>query len=252
MVITILIIPATWRMGWDRNHEERITRFLQKQNEEDKVAPDSLILKYSGHPLVQFTHILPGFIWAVAIPYQFYPSNRIRHPKVHARLGYVFAFVSVIMMVGVSIIDSRKMHLFNEIDDEKETSNSDGFTNNINFKVKKEISLYFMAIYFLYTIIAAIMAARHKHFERHNIFIIRHVSSGIWVSLQRIMVFMSQLNPAELSMSEKIRNFYDFAVYSQIITVGIAEAYIYFKFHNSRVGEGNKKLMQIELTKKEE
>lgn len=245
MVINILIIPATWRLGWDRNHEERITRLLQKQNEGDKVAPDSLILKYSGHPLVQFTHILPGFIWAVAIPYQFYPSNRMRHPKVHTRLGYVFAFVSVIMMVGVFIIDSRKMHLFNELDDEKET-------NNISFKVKKTISLYFEAIYFLYTIIAAIMAARHKHFERHNIFIIRHVSSGIWVSLQRIMVFMSQLNPAELSMSEKIRNFYDFAVYSQIITMGIAEAYIYFKFHNSRAGEGNKKLVQIELTKKEE
>ena len=45
-----------------------------------------------------------------------------------------------------------------------------------------------LALWFSSTIIIAIQKAKAKDFVSHRVFIIRHVSSGLWVAVQRVIL----------------------------------------------------------------
>lgn len=45
-----------------------------------------------------------------------------------------------------------------------------------------------MALWFCVTGITALVAARRRDFSAHKVWVIRHVASGIWVSIMRAMI----------------------------------------------------------------
>lgn len=47
--------------------------------------------------LMRDLHILPSFIWAVGIPFQFYGGLQKTHPKWHRTLGYIIATISFVL-----------------------------------------------------------------------------------------------------------------------------------------------------------
>ena len=47
-----------------------------------------------------------------------------------------------------------------------------------------------LAIYFELVLVVAIRSAKRKNFRDHQRYIIRHVASGIWIALQRLILFL--------------------------------------------------------------
>ena len=113
MVVWILYFPGSWLIGRSQFHDDLIMPAL-----DGKVIPVEIVTKYEGHNLVQLTHILPGAIWAGAIPFQLNPSFRKRHPVAHRRIGYTFLSCSLLMAMGIFIILHRKLsfeHFFEDL-----------------------------------------------------------------------------------------------------------------------------------------
>ena len=173
IVFWILIFPSSWLVGRSSVHDDLLYKYMSEPNQ---VTSIELVTKYKGHSAVHFSHTLPGAIWAVAIPFQLHPTLRKQYRKLHRIVGYIFVVTSIIMTVGVGIILKRGL-LYEE-----------SFTDLPPLKVSAAPGIIFMSGWFLVTATVAILQARAKKFASHQRYIIRHIASGIWVALQRVLL----------------------------------------------------------------
>lgn len=88
MVVWIMVSPASWLIERSSFHREVILPFL-RENGNFRVVPEVIVTKYKGHSLVQFTHMVPGALWAGMIPFQVHPTWRKNHRKAHRVMGYL-------------------------------------------------------------------------------------------------------------------------------------------------------------------
>lgn len=173
MIFWILVFPSSWLVGRSDIHDDLI---VQTMSEPNQVTSMELVTKYKGHSAVHFSHTLPGAIWAGAIPFQLHPRFRNQYPRVHRVVGRVFVAVSLLMMVGVGIILKREL-LYEE-----------SFKDLPPNKLPATPGILFQSGWFLVTAIVATLQARAKKFRSHQRFVIRHVASGIWIALQRVLL----------------------------------------------------------------
>ena len=219
MVLWILGLPASWRAGWQW-HDALTKRWYDAvvARETHFPTPLHLITKYNGHSLVQLCHILPGALWAGLIPFQLHPGCRARHRRTHRLCGYVFAATSGLMMFGFWHIDKRKlayMHAdFPEIPLEAHTS-----WLPPALRVPHEPLFRGVAVWFCLTISMAVWHATRRRLTEHRKWILRHVGSGIWVAVQRLMVVAVN---AEGPAAQK-KTFGDAALFAAALTMGVAE-----------------------------
>ena len=178
MVFWILVFPSSWLVGRSQLHDDMIVRTMSEPNQ---VTSIELITKYKGHSAVHFSHTLPGVIWVGAIPFQLHPGIRKQYQRLHRIVGRVFVATSILMMVGVGIILKRGL-LYEE-----------SFQDLPPNSLPATPGIIFQSAWFLVTVIVAALQARAKRFRLHQRFMIRHVASGIWIALQRVLL-MTVLN----------------------------------------------------------
>ena len=211
MIFWILVFPSSWLVGRNKLHDDILIRHLSKPNQ---VTSMELVTKYKGHSAVHLTHTLPGVVWAGAIPFQLHPTLRKQHKTLHRMVGYVFVVTCVIMTAGVLIILKRGL-LYEE-----------SFPDLEPPRLSVAPGILFQSCWFLCTMAMATLKARAKQFASHQAWIIRHVSSGIWVSLQRILL-LTVMNRPPFTRQEQRQVFGDAAIVAIGICFSCGELAIY-------------------------
>lgn len=223
MVVWILIFPASALLdhsAWRRN------LFVQLVPSDSSVAPET-VTKYAGHYLVHATHILPGAVWSLLIPIQLHPGTRKSYRTFHRMSGYVFVSTALIMAYGVWLILDRNLG-FEE----------HGFSDLPSSGFPTAPLLLTITVYFVATLLFAVYAARKGCIRLHQQYMIRHVASGIWIAVQRILlktIFTWYKLGSPFSRAEQRQNFIVSANIA-IVLSGIAGEYVVYKLrHGARL-----------------
>lgn len=161
----------------------------------------AFITKYYNQSFIGITHILAAPLWAAIIPFQLHPDMRKKFRRFHRALGTVFFALSVSLMAGFGAIMKRGLQL----------QPGALWAKGLEGLQRRQLPLIlaslthvvdpFLAIsatWFSYTMIRSWLAAYRRRFGEHEEWVLRHVASGQWVSLMRILygsVMMPVLMP---------------------------------------------------------
>lgn len=223
MVSWILVMPGSWMLG-NPFVPERLSKFTEdlfrKNVDEGKVpVPPSLVFKYKGHTLVQMLHILPAAIWSAIIPFQLHPDARKMYRGAHKVSGYIFAFMSVCIFLGIGVIDQRGLY-YHLVDfpgiPHNEHESEFGLSHHVEF-------FKIVALWFFFTIVVAVYKATKRQYAAHQRFILRHIAAGIWVAVQRLYFLARNKN----DRPGQKETFGDGAFIGLAITVAAAELGIF-------------------------
>lgn len=216
MVGWILIFPSSWLMGYSKRHDAWINQTMVEPYDGTQIHPKT-VTKYAGHPEAQFTHILPAAIWSAAIPFQLHKGFRAKYKVSHRRVGYAFLGSSILMTVGIFIIMLKKLTF--DYDYEGLAPPIPAFEERLT-----KAPFLGMGVWFAFTSTMAVMEAKKKRFQSHKHYIYRHIGSGLWVAIQRLLVgaMGPQKNP------EAMRDlFRDASVVGVIISLFLTEMAVY-------------------------
>lgn len=180
MVAWIVIFPSSWLMGRSNLHDHIVNETFVKTYDGTQVPPET-VTKYAGHSLIQFTHILPGAVWAGVIPFQLHPTMRRKYREAHRITGYAFLSASILMAIGIVVILARDLTFHNDYPSHIPPADDAEL-------LQTKVSMILLTGWFVYTAMVAVVKARLKEFKPHQIFIIRHIGSGLWIALQRIVI----------------------------------------------------------------
>ncbi|KAG7337472.1 DUF2306 domain containing membrane protein [Nitzschia inconspicua] len=175
MVVWILWMPGSWLMGRSQVHDKVIGAFLDSHMKHG-IVPHEVVSKYQGHSLIHFTHLLPAAVWSAIIPFQLHREFRKNHPILHRSMGYAFFGSSLLVAVGVFVILHRDLYFERFFDDLPPLS----FTS--------EPIMYLNTFGFLGCALNSLTLARNKQFFDHQLWIVRHISFGLWVAVQRFLL----------------------------------------------------------------
>ena len=140
-------------------------------------------------------------------------------------------------MVGVYAIVTRDLGFMNYIDLKDEEV--------VPFLVEHfdTVVAPFLCIWFLYTSIRAVLEAQKRNFVFHQHWIVRHVGSGIWVSLMRVLLgFSTPCFPFPLSDKWRALCFASGGFVSIIICFLGAEYTVHLLKEKERLGAKYRKL----------
>lgn len=172
MVFWILVFPSSGFQGR--------CAFLDKLLERSpKHIPPLLIQKFKDQSAVHWTHTFPSVIWSAFVPFQIHPGFRNRNRRLHRIMGYTFMAASAIMMVGVVIIFQRDLLFIKFLSDVPSGA----------FFVS-EVAVALMGAWFFWTAIRAMIEVRRRRFAEHQFWIVRHIGSGLWVAVMRILIIL--------------------------------------------------------------
>uniref|UniRef100_A0A7S0AU35 Uncharacterized protein n=1 Tax=Minutocellus polymorphus TaxID=265543 RepID=A0A7S0AU35_9STRA len=184
MVGWIVVFPSSWLMGRSEFHDHIISETLVKKYDGTSVSPRT-VTKYAGHSLVQFTHIAPGAIWAAAIPLQLHPKLRRQYRLAHKMIGYAFIVSALLMAFGICVIFARDLTFHNDYDGIPPPDDME--------LLQMKVSTTFLTTWFVLTALLAVYnAGWTKDIQSHQQWIIRHIGSGLWIAVQRIVVVFCQ------------------------------------------------------------
>jgi len=203
MVMWIAVFPSSWLMGRSSLHDRLVDKYIVAPYDGSHVPP-ATITKYAGHTAVQFGHILPGAFWAGAIPFQLHPDMRLRFGAVHRFIGYVFVLFCLVQAFGVFVILKRDL-TFDR--DYVGLPPIEGFE-----KRALHASMILQTAWFVFTALAAVRSARERNMKSHRRYVLRHVASGIWVALQRVLI--SLYRPRTSSQMRDMFGYASFAAVS--------------------------------------
>lgn len=164
------------------HQQETYKSLLQKQD--GPLLPPKLNSKYEGQTLVHLTHIWPGVLWSGSIPMQLHPSLRKNHPQAHRIVGRIFMFSSLMIFLGFLVIMSKGLFFEKFLEE-----NNISLIRFVNIS-SASLMVSVLAMWFLYTGMMSLWYARHKNILLHQQYMIRHVGSGIWISIQRVVLLI--------------------------------------------------------------
>ena len=235
MVVWILGLPASWRAGWQWH--DTLTQYWYDnilRSGSHFPTPLHLVTKYKGHSIAQFAHVLPGALWAGLVPFQLHPSARKRYRRWHRRFGYCFVAVSYLMTAGFMYIDRMGLvYIHADFPRIKAEHN----TTWLPFNVPHEPLFRLVSGWFVLTITMAVWYATRGRFHNHRIWILRHVGSGIWISVQRLVVIMVNAKKPE----NQKKTFGDGALVGVLLTCIAAEMAVWGYIYLQRYEEDRRK-----------
>lgn len=245
MAAWVLGFPATWRTGttgeglkhakfldaaFSKSKDKYKTPMMKAVSLRTYVDPAStdpnpklrsLFTSFSAHPSVRYSHNLAALPWSVIAPMQFSTRLRKAFPALHRWLGRAFLGTSVSLMVGYLIIEIRGL----------------AYNHSSKVPVIKKLGSFTQlpALIFIISGIKAYLSiAVDRDIESHRRWIIRHVASGLWVSLMRIALpplalFMQKLGVRKLlgDVEGGMVTFLVAGIGSTAATVGSAEMYFH-------------------------
>lgn len=183
-------------------------------------VPRDIASKYQPHPVVRYTHNLPAGAWALLVPTVLSPCLRTRHPRLHRLAGRALLFVSALMMLGYSLI------LYHGLS----TSHTHAADSTLLTVSKLQLDL--SAAWFVLTGVMAAMAAFRRRFTTHRAWALRHLCSGMYVSLMRVfMVGMRVLPPMGLAQydteEQRVAGFYSAMLAAFTVAMVAAEVAVH-------------------------
>jgi hypothetical protein len=213
MVVWILFAPGSWLIGRSKLHDDYLTHL----GDSNSVVPPETLTKYAGHTAVHLTHTLPGALWAGLIPFQLHPTFRSRWPRLHRLFGYTF-FASAFLMSGGIVIIFKRDLFFEKF-----------FPDLPPPKYSSELYLFGLAVYFASTAIYALKCAIARRFASHQRWVIRHVSSGMWVILQRffLMTIYQAIYRPPVPREVQRRVFAEAAIIANVFSIFMGEYALY-------------------------
>lgn len=228
MVIWVLFSPASWRIGFSDSHE----RFLRETVVPHAPVPASLLFKYDGQWLIQFSHILPSAVWAACIPIQLNPHLRKSYKRLHRASGYVFAVTALTMMIGYAAIVHRGLEYFhNDFPAIAPSESMTRFPSAFGW-VSPSVLFNGVALWFTFTIVYAVVLARRKRISDHRAFIFRHVAAGLWIAPQRMYSLVTKAAGFGDTPREQKMNFGDGAIIGVCVMAVLGEIAV---FHYRRL-----------------
>ncbi len=222
MVIWILVFPSSLWYEHSPTHQKLLRAWFYSVsgNRKGKIGAVSseLIAKYTGQYLVQMTHIFPSAIWAAMIPFQLNTKFRKNYSTLHRCIGYGFVGSALSLGTGVFVILYKGLLYENSFADLPPKS----------FSVAPLLIL--LTIYFLGTILSALyyaVIARPKSYYTHSVWITRHVASGIWIAVQRILLGTPLFNRPPMTREQQRDAFGNAGFLAMVITIVGGEILIY-------------------------
>lgn len=173
--------------------------------------------------MVAYTHILPAAFWVMAVPFQFNPWIRKNFKTFHRFLGRAFVYTSFLLMVGFVAILYRGLQFENYLE------GVERMTLPVIDVPIGDVLQCVIAGYFLYTAVVAVDYAKKKDFKNHSNWMMRHVASGMWVVIQRVLltffapIYLSIYGPEPRSGHFRGSVFSCAALLGIILSVGGAE-----------------------------
>jgi hypothetical protein len=225
MTLWIFIYPASSRfLRSEKTANEH--KDLLIQDSKYWPTPHQTVTKYFSEHLVIYLHVLPAGVWILLIPLQLLsPLRRTFFPAaLHKCLGYIFFMTVPLITIGVFLIFYKKLDYEYDYPENLPKSNFSEFGLSPfkdTFKVQKVV-FSILTIYFMATAGLALKYVREKKYSLHFYWLIRHISSGIWVALMRLYLCIRHANTVE----EQRASFYDGSIISAIVTIAVAELYI--------------------------
>ena len=215
MVNWILIFPSSWLSGRSKLHADLIQQLIPA----DGIVPPDIVEKYAKQTAIHMTHTLPGVLWAGLIPFQLYSPLRKNRPTLHRVLGYIFFLSSIAMAIGIVIIVKRQLLFTNFFPDVPPS----------NEPIPTEVAVTSLGLYFVFTILNAIRYALKRQFDLHQRWIIRHVASGMWIAIQRILLLTvySVIYPSPVSRATQRQSFGDAAMIATTISLVCGEVVVH-------------------------
>ena len=215
MVAWIGVFPSSWLMGRSDWHDRIINKTMVETYDGTSVSPRT-VTKYAGHSLVQFTHIAPGAIWAGAIPLQLHPNVRGKYRWAHKITGYAFVVCALLMAFGICVIFARDLTFHNDYE---------GIPPADDLELLQiKVSTIFLTSWFALTVLLAVYnAGWAKDIKSHQKWIIRHIGSGLWIALQRVVLMIIR-GTGLMKNPLQVRNLFgNAATGSVVVTVVLAE-----------------------------
>mmetsp|Transcript_46083 Transcript_46083/g.109888 ORF Transcript_46083/g.109888 Transcript_46083/m.109888 type:complete len:348 (-) Transcript_46083:88-1131(-) len=196
MVFWVLVLPATWKQGTVKGWEE-VSRKAQtapdpfgvSADNKIKFVPDENYNKYGPFPIVRILHNFPGLIWAGCIPINLHPGLRTSYPTLHRYAGRAFFLSSFSLMVGFGFILYHGLGMKHEnvpprLGQSLLMLRSEGWSDVPHAVVTMNLA----SVWFCYTAVTALAAAKRRDFATHKRWAVRHVASGIWISMMRALL----------------------------------------------------------------
>eukprot|EP00198_Chlamydomonas_reinhardtii_P006168 XP_001695504.1 predicted protein [Chlamydomonas reinhardtii] len=220
------MFPATSWSGWLPGHE----RLMVWLGELDFVpAPRDVASKHGPHTAVKLTHILPSGVWSLCGAMQLAPPRlRAAAPRLHRLTGRIMLAAAVPVAIGYFVMEARGLvggshELQSAATGSSSGRSSSGMPDN-------HLALRGLNAWFVLTAAVALVQARRRRYASHGAWALRHVASGAWVVLQRlvIMVVSSVAMVGGVKWSEEARYdvFGKIAVAAIVVCVTGAEVYV--------------------------
>ena len=223
----VLYQPASWKAGSIPGELERMEKYFKTLGRKELFKGfalrdfdgNSYAYKFAAYPSVRFSHSLMALPWSMLLPIQLSVGIRKNFPALHRFGGRSFVFSSVAMLFGYMQIERHR--LFYSLDKNKQ------------LPLFIITCLRTMAVWFAYTLARAVLAIRNRKVKEHEIWMLRHIASGIWVIFGRstfmpLLILTKQfLGIGDVSAVESQKMHFDYGhVMSIIFCVGTCEWYI--------------------------
>lgn len=167
--------------------EACFARALVRLRATQPFPPPSLTLKHHKHFDVISTHHVGAFIWTAAGMAQFglsrsTPAERQRHRLV----GRLYMLGAALLTLGFIRINRHDLHFDNDFR-----------AYHLDVPARNELEhagfmgmLCALQLWFVFTAGNAWAAARARQFEKHRVWMVRHVASGLWVVAMRALAVL--------------------------------------------------------------
>lgn len=147
--------------------------------------------KYHNQFFVGATHILVSPAWMLIIPLQLHPEFRRCHKPLHRALGGAFFAMSTSLMLGFAAIMKKKLNLNEHAPYAKGLEGMQRRAIPATLRFLGDAGDAFLvasASWFCYTLVRAWLAAVRRRFAEHEEWVLRHIASGQWVALMRLLL----------------------------------------------------------------
>lgn len=223
----VLNQPASWKAGSFPGETKRMEKYIRALGRHNLTKGFSLtdydgnsyVYKFVAHPTVRFSHSLMALPWSVLLPVQLSVTVRKQLPILHRLGGRSFVFSSVAMIFGY--LQMERHRLFYSLD------------KNKRLPLLIATSLRAVTAWFAYTLARAFLAIRNRKIREHEIWMLRHIASGIWVILGRavfmpLLIWSKQaLGIGDVTTVESKKMHFDYGhIMSIVFSVSLCEWYI--------------------------
>lgn len=201
---------------WPPDHTARLARVTAPSH---IPTPADVFSKYAGHPLIRFTHILPSGVWSLCGALQLSPRVRVSYPRLHRLSGRIMLVCAALVAVGYVALEAAGLA----------TGQEEG---------ESTASMRVLMVWFVVTGWMTWVRARRRRYKEHRAWALRHIASGAWPIVQRVIVICLSVVGEALGWEYSKRRRHEVFVLAATLAVAVTfvacEVHLRATAHTSR------------------